>query len=139
MNFRPPRQDDVSIDLAPLIDVVFLLLIFFMISTTFIEQSEIELTLPEASESTIETAEDVIEVALDQAGRVFVNDRALVNAQLATIREALIQAKPGDVEATVVISADERATLQDVITIMDAARHAGLSKVTFPTRVEVDE
>ena len=65
MNFRAPRSDDVDVNLTPLIDVVFLLLIFFMVSTSFVKESQIKLTLPEASEEVKELPADTIEIAID--------------------------------------------------------------------------
>ncbi|MDA0821584.1 MAG: biopolymer transporter ExbD [Proteobacteria bacterium] len=139
MNFRPPREEEVDVNLTPLIDVVFLLLIFFMVSTTFIRESEIELTLPEASAEVREDPIDVIEVAIDANGRFFVNGNALINTQLATIKQALIDVRPAEAEPVVIISADAGATHQTVITVMDAARQVGLTRITFPTKISEDQ
>ena len=135
MNFRPRGEEEVDVNLTPLIDVVFLLLIFFMVSTTFIRESEIELTLPEASAEARKNLVDVIEIAIDANGRFFVNGNALINAQLETIRQALISVRPADVEPVVVISADANASHQAVVSVMDAARQVGLTRITFPTNV----
>lgn len=135
MNFRPRREEEVDVNLTPLIDVVFLLLIFFMVSTTFIRESEIELTLPEASAEAHNDPIDKIEIAIDKSGRFFVNGNALINTQLATIRQALNEAKSDDDDPVVIISADAAASHQSVITVMDAARQAGLNRVTFPTKI----
>lgn len=135
MNFRPRGEEEVDVNLTPLIDVVFLLLIFFMVSTTFIRESEIELTLPEASAEARENPVDVIEIAIDANGRFFVNGNALINTQLETIRQALISVRPVDVEPVVVISADANASHQAVVSVMDAARQVGLTRITFPTNV----
>ncbi|MFT4582994.1 MAG: biopolymer transport protein ExbD [Gammaproteobacteria bacterium] len=139
MNFRPQREEEVDVNLTPLIDVVFLLLIFFMVSTTFIRESEIELTLPEASAEVREDPIDVIEVAIDARGRFFVNGNALINSQLETIRQALNDVRPADAEPVVIISADAGATHQTVITVMDAARQVGLTRITFPTKISEDQ
>ena len=135
MNFRPRREEEVDVNLTPLIDVVFLLLIFFMVSTTFIRESEIELTLPEASAEARDEPVDKIDIAIDKSGRFFVNGSALINTQLATIRQALNDAKPDDGDPIVIISADAAATHQSVVTVMDAARQAGLTRITFPTKI----
>ena len=135
MNFRPRGEEEVDVNLTPLIDVVFLLLIFFMVSTTFIRESEIELTLPEASAEARKKPVDVIEIAIDANGRFFVNGNALINTQLETIRQALISVRPADVEPVVVISADANASHQAVVSVMDAARQVGLTRITFPTNV----
>ncbi len=135
MNFRPRGEEEVDVNLTPLIDVVFLLLIFFMVSTTFIRESEIQLTLPEASEDVRENPLDTIDVAIDANGRYFVNGNALINTQLATIRQVLNEVRPTDVEPVVIISADAKASHQAVVTVMDAARQAGLTRITFPTKI----
>jgi len=135
MNFRPRGEEEVDVNLTPLIDVVFLLLIFFMVSTTFIRESEIELTLPEASAEARNDPIDKIDIAIDKSGRFFVNGNALINTQLATIRQALNDAKPDEGDPIVIISADDAATHQSVVTVMDAARQAGLNRITFPTKI----
>jgi biopolymer transport protein ExbD len=135
MNFRPRGEEEVDVNLTPLIDVVFLLLIFFMVSTTFIRESEIQLTLPEASADVRENPPDIIEVAIDASGRYFVNGNALINTQLATIRQVLNEVRPTDVEPVVIISADAKASHQAVVTVMDAARQVGLTRITFPTKI----
>ncbi|MEQ8664044.1 MAG: biopolymer transporter ExbD, partial [Gammaproteobacteria bacterium] len=84
MNFRQPRSREVDVNLTPLIDVVFLLLIFFMVSTTFVKESKIDLTLPEASEELREHEAARIEIAVDREGNVFIDEQALVNARVET-------------------------------------------------------
>ena len=138
MNFRAPRERDADINLTPLIDVVFLLLIFFMVSTTFVKESEIDLTLPEASAEVKETAAEQIDVAIDRDGTVYINEKALLNNRVDTLRKALGDAADGN-DPVVIISADARASHQSVVDIMDAARQAGLFRVTFPTRVREQE
>ena len=139
MNFGPRREEELDVNLTPLIDVVFLLLIFFMVSTTFIRESEIELTLPEASEEVRENPLDTIEVAIDANGRYFVNGNALLNTQIDTMRHALNEVRPVDAEPVVIISADANASHQSVVTVMDAARQAGLTRITFPTRIREEQ
>ena len=133
MNFRPRGEEEVDVNLTPLIDVVFLLLIFFMVSTTFVRESEIELTLPEASAEVRENPADVIDIAIDGSGRFFVNGNALINTQLETVKRALSAVRPADAEPVVIISADAKASHQSVVTVMDAARQVGLTRITFPT------
>lgn len=139
MNFRPRPEEEVDVNLTPLIDVVFLLLIFFMVSTTFIRESEIELTLPEASEEVRENPLDTIDIAIDSKGRFFVNGNALINTQLETIRQALNDVRPADAEPVVIISADANATHQAVVTVMDAARQVGMTRITFPTKIRDEQ
>lgn len=139
MNFRSDRRDEINLDITPLIDVVFLLLIFFMVSTTFEHNSEINITLPSSSKEITEAKPDAVNVGLDAQGNVYINDRALVNAQLETIKTALSDALIGLNEPPIIISADSNATHQSVIRVMDAARQLGLVKITFATQELTDE
>jgi biopolymer transport protein ExbD len=138
MNFQPRNEQEIDVNLTPLIDVVFLLLIFFMVSTTFVRESEIDLTLPEASEEQREVPLDKIDVAVDKNGQYFVNGQALINSQLATMKTALRQLITSDGDPLVIISADAQASHQSVVTVMDAARQVGLVRITFPTKI-IDE
>jgi biopolymer transport protein ExbD len=139
LNFRPNRRDDVDLDITPLIDVVFLLLIFFMVSTTFEHNSEINITLPSSSKEITEAKPDAVNVGLDSQGGVYINDKALVNAQIETIKTALSDALVGLNEPPVIISADANASHQSVVRVMDAARQLGLVKITFATQEVKDE
>jgi biopolymer transport protein ExbD len=134
MNLRSKRRDDVSLDITPLIDVVFLLLIFFMVSTTFDRESEIKITLPQASEEITELKTEKIEVDIDLQGRIFINRKPLLNSQLETIREALRDASLDLESPPVIINADAEARYQLVVRVMDAARQLGLLKITFATQ-----
>lgn len=134
MNLRPQRREELELNITPLIDVVFLLLIFFMVSTTFERESEINITLPEASEEYTESELDQIEIAIDKDGRIFVNNQSLLNSQTNTVREALQNALYDLSEPQVIISADAGATHQMVVRVMDAARQLDLVKITFATQ-----
>ena len=136
MNFRPrSKTAEVELNVTSFIDVVLLLLIFFMVSTTFGKKSAISITLPEASQAEALTEPETIIITLDAQGRVFVNDMPLVNAQLATIREAIKNASTDLTDPSVIINADAETTHQAVVKVMDAARQLSLTKVTFTTRV----
>ena len=135
MNFRAPRPDDVDIVVVPLIDVVLVLLIFYMVSTTFVSESKIQLLLPQSSSEVPSDPADKIDIAIDRQGNVFVDNQALLNSQVNTIRRALQAARHAGTEPVVIISADAAANYQSVIDVMDAARQVGLAKITFPTRV----
>jgi len=141
MNLSSRRKDDVELNLTPVIDVVFLLLIFFMVSTTTFErESEINITLPKATEEYTEVKPDAVIIDVDVQGRVFIDKQALVNSQLSTIREAIRDAIQGREDPPIIISADAEATHQLVIKVMDAARQVGLVKITFATqRLEEEE
>ena len=139
MNFNPRHEQEVDVNITPLIDVVFLLLIFFMVSTTFVRESEIDLTLPEASAELRDEPIDKIEIAVDKKGQYFVNGKALINSQLETMKAALREQNMADGDPLVIISADAEASHQSVITVMDAARQVGLVRVTFPTQIRPND
>ncbi|ROR32652.1 ExbD/TolR family protein [Inmirania thermothiophila] len=135
MRFRTREPEEPSVNLTPLIDVVFLLLIFFMVSTTFQREAELEIQLPEASGEPREEAPKELEVAIDAQGRYFVDRQALANTRLATLVRALEQAvREGGRERPVVILADGRTPHEAVIRALDAARRVGLYRITFATR-----
>jgi len=131
---RRDRAPDINI--TPLIDVVFLLLIFFMVSTTFSRLTELEIQLPEASEAEQEDKEPrTLQLVIDAEGRYFINDNRLVNDRPETLRRALEKelAAAGDEVPPVVISADARTPHQAVITAMDVAQQVGLRRLSFAT------
>lgn len=134
MNFRPVQREKVELNITPLIDVVFLLLIFFMVSTTFERESEINITLPESSKEMTEAKPDSINIGIDADSRIYINDKALLNSQISTIKEAIYDALGSLEDATVIISADAKTNHQTVIKVMDAARQLGLVRITFATQ-----
>ncbi|MCZ6717704.1 MAG: biopolymer transporter ExbD [Gammaproteobacteria bacterium] len=138
MNFRPQQQQDVEINLTPLIDVVFLLLIFFMVSTTFERESEINITLPEASEKAKELEVDVVEISIDGRGRIYVSGRVLLDSGVPAIKQAIAQAAEGMDEPPIIINADAEARHQSVVKVMDAARQLGLRRLSFMTQIVVE-
>lgn len=139
MNLRPRRREEPEINLTPLIDVVFLLLIFFMVSTTFLRESNLEVSLPEASGEPEAAAEQPLELTINRQGSFFLDGKALVNAQMDTVRRALEQATAGRAEAGLVVRADARTPHQAVVTALDAAGRAGIEKVAIATTPDADE
>ena len=139
MNFRSRSHSETDINITPLIDVVFLLLIFFMVSTTFERESEIRIALPEASEEQVEAREDIILVIIDANEQVHIGNEPLENTRIATIGAALKEQVSGSADAPVVIRADAEVSHQAVIKVMDAARQSGLVNITFATRVLDEE
>lgn len=127
------KKEDVQINLTPLIDVVFLLLIFFMVSTSFKKETKVSLTLPEANGETLDANAESIEVTVTKTGEIFVNGNGLVNRDVATIKNAIKQTST-DTQTPVIISADAAAPYQAVITVMDAAGQAGFNNLTLPTQ-----
>ena len=131
MKFRSEERDSPEIGLTPLIDVVFLLLIFFMVSTTFERSAELNIELPVASARANDPGDTTIAVAIDSGGGVRVEGFLLANPETASVRRALTAAAKGLDAPPVIISADARTPHQSVVTVMDAARQAGLHKLTF--------
>ena len=106
MKFRRKNTDELELNLTPLIDVVFLLLIFFMVSTTFQKESEISLQLPKASEDPVESPTEQYEIVVNAAGSFFINDTELVNTDIETLRQALFDLTNGQRDIPITIRAD---------------------------------
>lgn len=138
MNLRPAPKEVVDINLTPLIDVVFLLLIFFMVSTTFNRDSELSIELPSASAEARKRQPDSIQVAIDAQGRFYVNGRQLLNTQSKTVRQALKDAAGDKESPPIIINADAKTPHQAVVQVMDAARKLGFVRLTFATRLVPD-
>jgi biopolymer transport protein ExbD len=136
MNLRPHRTEPPRIDLTPLIDVVFLMLIFFMVSTTFDKQSQLEVDLPEASATEIPDAveDDRIQITIDAAGNFYVDDRELVTHDAQTLRRAMEKAADGRRDLPVLVSGDRNAPLQSMMTVLDVAGQLGMAHLSFLTR-----
>ena len=134
MKFRTSSRDSPEINLTALIDVVFLLLIFFMVSTTFEWRSELSIQLPEASARASTGDDAVVDVVIDAEGRVYVEGRPLDGLEARTLRRALASAAQSLDSPQVVIGADAQTPHQSVVTVMDAARQAGLYRLTFAAR-----
>ena len=132
LSLRPRIQPEVN--LTSLIDVVFLLLIFFMVSTSFVKQSQISIRLPEA-ESTVLVDEvpQRIDIMITATGTYLVNGRELINNRAETIRNALQKVAGGQNELPLTISADANARHQDVVTAMDVAARLGFTKISIAT------
>lgn len=132
MNLRPRRRDQAEINLTPLIDVVFLLLIFFMVSTTFRDEARLHVQLPEALGQAVPGERpETIRIRIDRLGSFQVNDQAVGGRTAARLAQALQAALNGRAALPVLIQADARTPHQAVMTALDAARRAGLSRVAF--------
>ncbi|MFW6092779.1 MAG: ExbD/TolR family protein [Pseudomonadota bacterium] len=139
MNFRRRRREEPGVDLTPLIDVVFLLLIFFMVSTTFIRETQLKIDLPEASGELQEVENEVLEITIDRRGDYAVNERLLADDDMDTLLRALREFMEGrDPSTRVIITADATAEHQSVVRAMDAAGRLGLSRISITTRQPED-
>ncbi len=120
--------------MTSLIDVVLLLLIFFMVSTSFVKQSQINISLPEAESSTIvEPLPEQIDIMITQTGTYLVNGRELINSRPETIRNALQKIAAGRSDLPLTISADANARHQHVVTAMDVAGRLGFTQISIAT------
>jgi len=134
VNLRQFTKQDPEVNLTPLIDVVFLLLIFFMVSTTFTKEAEITVDLPEANAEPVEAAIAPIDLTIDVKGRFYINQQKVVNRQTATLKKAIQLAADGRKDVSLVISADANTPHQAVVTAMDAARQLGIVKLSLATK-----
>jgi biopolymer transport protein ExbD len=134
LKFRRQRREDVGINLTPLIDVVFLLLIFFMVSTTFTRETQLSIDLPEAKGKPREALSEQIEILVDESGGYRVNGRALVDARLRTLQAAIYKESNGDTTLPMIITADAQAHHQYVVRAMDAAGQMGFVHLSITTR-----
>ncbi|MCU7905554.1 MAG: biopolymer transporter ExbD [Candidatus Thiodiazotropha sp. (ex Epidulcina cf. delphinae)] len=139
MNLRPNPRNSPGVDITPLIDVVFLLLIFFMVSTTFERESQILIELPEATGVEVEHEKKALDITVNAAGTFFVNQREVVNTELETLKQAIGKAIGEQRNLPVIINADARTPHQSVMTVMDAASRMGLTKMTFSAHRPVAE
>jgi biopolymer transport protein ExbD len=126
-------MEEVSINLTPLIDVVFLLLIFFMVSTTFTRETQLSIDLPEATGDVRESQSDEIEILIDETGRYRINGQGLVDNRMRTLQAAIYKVSAGDTTMPMVISADAQAAHQDVVRAMDAAGQMGFVHLSITT------
>ncbi len=138
MNLSKSQKENLEVNITPLIDVVFLLLIFFMVSTTFERESEIEIMLPEATANAKVTDEFVLQVSVDAEGTYYVNSQRVINTKLDTLMKAMKEVAGDREDPPIVLSADAKTPHQSVITVMDAARQLGFVHINFAT-VQTDE
>lgn len=134
MNLQTRAREEPEVNLTSLIDVVLLLLVFFMVSTTFVEETELKVTLPEATpEPTVETRAESLVVVITAAGGYRVGNRELINNDPLTLRRA-IEVEAGERrDLTITIRADAQATHQSVVTAMDIAGRLGFVNVNIAT------
>ncbi len=138
MNIRPRRRRSTGVDITPLIDVVFLLLIFFMVSTTFEHETQISIQLPEASGEQTEQAPEELDITIDRHGVFYVNQLEVINTRIDTLKIAMRKAVGEKRDLPVIINADANTPHQAVMTVMDAASQLGLLHITF-TAQQPDE
>ena len=134
MHFRHGSREESEINLIPFIDVLLVVLIFLMLSTTYSKFTEMQLRLPVADvEAQRDYPKEVI-VAVSSDGRYSINKNVLPDRSVEAVAAALAAASGGARDSVVIISADANAAHQSVITVMEAARRAGLVQITFATQ-----
>ena len=131
MRFRHRRSEEPEINLIPFIDVLLVILIFLMLSTTYSKFTELQVSLPTADADKLKERPAEIVIAVSADGRYVVNGAAVEGRSVELLTAALTQAAAGHPETMVVVSADAASAHQSVINVMDAARRAGLSHLTF--------
>ncbi len=131
MNFRRHRHEEPEINLIPFIDVLLVILIFLMLSTTYSRFTELQLTLPSANAEKLQERPAEIVVSIASDGRTLLNRRAVDGRSVEALTAELRAAADGRTDTVLIISADAMSTHQSVINVLDAARRAGLARLTF--------
>jgi len=134
VQFRRQSKTEDSINLTPLIDVVFLLLIFFMVSTTFTKETHLSIDLPEGSGQPLAEQQQEIEILINADGSYALNGQNLVNRQLDTLKRALEKTANGNADRPLIITADANTPHQSVVTAMDAAGQLGFVHLSITTK-----
>lgn len=139
MNLRERLPEEPEVNLTSLIDVVLLLLVFFMVSTSFTRESEIRIELPQSTDTAPSApASEPVEITVTAEGTYFLDQQELLNNRPETLRRALIRLYGDDRERAVTIRADARATHQAVVTAMDVAGRLGFVHINIATVNEAD-
>jgi biopolymer transport protein ExbD len=135
MNFRKNLSDEVEVNLTPLIDVVFLLLIFFMVTTTFDRDAKIKINLPTTTNAVAEAQQDGLKVIINSQGKYYVNGSEVLNNKPETLFRAMTQAieESGVAQPKLTINASADANYQAVVTAMDIAGRLGLTDFSLAT------
>ena len=135
MKFRRKQRENVDINLASLIDVVFILLLFFVVTTTFTRETQLRVELPEAASGAPmpESEQKLVEITISAEGVYSVNNHLLPKSDLATLSEAIERESGGDNKLPLAISADGKTPHQAVVTAMDAAGKLGFSQLRMTT------
>ena len=134
MNFRPRVREEPEINLIPFIDVLLVVLIFLMLSTTYSKFSELQLKLPVAEADAQRDYPKEVLVTVTSEGAYAVNKTALAERSAEALTAALLEGAKAGKETVLIISADASARHQAVVTVMEAARRAGLTQITFATQ-----
>ena len=138
MNFRRPQDDEPEINLIPFIDVLLVVLIFLMLSTTYSRFTELQVNLPAAEADKLRERPGEVIVAVSADGRYAVNRKGVDGRSVDVLTVELAAAAQGRADSVVIVSADAMAAHQSVVNVLDAARRAGLPRLTFATQLPAD-
>lgn len=134
MKLLPRYSEEPDVNLTPMIDVVFLLLLFFMVSTSFIRESSLKVDLPQATGEQMTEQEAPIDIVISAEGEMLINDLPVLVTNSDDMRRALKKAVGDNADPHIIISADAEAAYQRIVTAMDAAQSLGFSRLTLATR-----
>ena len=135
MNFQRGRsREEPEINLIPMIDVLLVILIFMMVTTSYAKFSELQINLPQAGAASSSTKINLINVAVDASEHYAINNRGMSYTGVDALATALKDAAGDQIDPTIVINADAKAPHQSVINVMEAARRAGYGRITFTTQ-----
>ncbi len=134
MEFKRQKNNQVDVNITPLIDVVFLLLIFFMVSTTFTRETHLSLDLPEATGEEQTELPQQLEILIDANGNYAINGKTLVSNKIDVVKAALNELAGTERAIPLIITADAKTPHQAVITAMDAAGQLGFSQLSLTTK-----
>jgi len=133
---RGKRHEDLEMNLVPLIDVLLVIIIFLVVSTTFSRTSELQINLPTAEANAPQEKPLTIEVGIDASGKYVINHKSMTDTSVTAIAAALQAAANSEKEPTVIINADAKTTHQSVINVMEASRVVGYTHITFATQAK---
>ena len=135
MNFqRGKKHEDLEMNLVPLIDVLLVIIIFLVVNATFSRMSELQINLPTAEANPVEQKPVIVNVGIDATGHYVVEKTAVAGSDVSLLAAALQKAVAGGKEPTIIINADAKTSHQSVINVMEAARQAGYTHITFATQ-----
>ncbi|KRO78428.1 MAG: biopolymer transporter ExbD [Nitrosomonadales bacterium] len=137
MNFRrKTRLADPEINFIPLIDVLLVIIIFLVVSTTFSKFSELKINLPVAEANQSKQKEGFITIIITREGKYSVNEKSMESTDFDDLVSIIKEAAQGKSDTSIIINADALTTHQAVVNVMEASRLAGLNKITFSTKVQ---
>ncbi|WP_273151057.1 ExbD/TolR family protein [Methylophaga thiooxydans] len=134
MNLSPQRSEDPDVNLTPMIDVVFLLLLFFMVSTSFIRESSLKVNLPEATGEAMVEQDKPVDIVIQADGQFLVNEESLPVVSRKILTSVLKRVVGERDDPHIIISADANAEYQHIVTAIDTAQQLGYTKLTLATR-----